>query len=1033
MSSTKTQTTLYYEPLLYQASAGTGKTFTLTNRYLSLLIHGERPERILATTFTRKAAAEIKQRIIERLSKAALSEANCNELARQLEVDNLSLSQVRNVLSNLVKNLHRLEISTLDSFIVKLCRSSTHELGLPKEWAILEQDPELARQISLKALALILECFSSEDLGLLASAIEPGKASNKIASKFLKLFFELVDLYSDSDATAWEHPINLVASWKDSIAETYINRLLKLEIPITKSTKTFNKSWQDNVIKLNTLIAKGDFFEILKNGLVQKVSNQETSFGKAPISDDWQDFLQDLINVTANQVRVILSEQIRAVSLLLGHYLKNSNKIKDEVAVYSYADLKRLFSKQLNLNLEQLYYRIDSNIKHILLDEFQDTSLKEWYSLEPLVAEILSKTSDQNTFFCVGDTKQAIYGWRGGVAEIFDLLKETWPQLKIENLNTSYRSSPAVIDFVNTIFSNLNELKAFSGYKEVAYKWDRSFNQHVSIKSEHLGYIAIKEISKTDKHDDKPSISNFEEELSKLLEAPSNLNIAILYRKNSSVAEAIQYLRLKYPNVSISDEGSNALSKSLGVNLIFSLLELIDYPANSYAWFHLKNSKFARSLCIADNSNEINYIELKKLQLELVQNGMGKFISRLVEIVKPEVESNEINQLEQLEELAYRYPYTKIIRPMQFVLWAKSQKIESSQTAQIRVMTIHQSKGLEFDAVFIPELKEPFYKYSQFVDCIYDQRQLKANKIYKHISVKLHSALPEYKEASKNETEKQISEALCVFYVAITRAKYALYLGLSEKESSSVLTAEKFIKEKLELLDSVSDYSYEVGDNYWYEKIEKRKVVDQRVVSLPDKILITKKSVVPRGLHYLSVTKLAKSKYSFIEEQGLQKSNNRFHKGILVHKAIEDIIWIDCSDFDYDNFVKKNIESNSLKADDFNFLKDLEINKYWKESYYRDLGLKEIKVFNEKTILYYKDGQIVNGKIDRYVQALNNDGSLYIEVVDFKTDQFELLAPEAKNDRILQYHNQLNIYAQFLAKHYQVLEGEIKKSLVFLY
>src|SRR5205823_867923 len=102
---------------------------------------------------------------------------------------------------------------------------------------------------------------------------------------------------------------------------------------------------------------------------------------------------------------------------------------------------------------ERLAFRLDGGIRHVLLDEFQDTSPSQWRVLRPLAENVVG--TNGGTFFCVGDAKQAIYGWRGGVAEIFDALEGQLPGLEQRSLAESYRSAQPVIDAVNAVFNKL--------------------------------------------------------------------------------------------------------------------------------------------------------------------------------------------------------------------------------------------------------------------------------------------------------------------------------------------------------------------------------------------------------------------------------------------------------------------------------------------------------------------------------------------------------------------------------------------------
>ena len=122
--------------------------------------------------------------------------------------------------------------------------------------------------------------------------------------------------------------------------------------------------------------------------------------------------------------------------------------------------------------------RLDCGIDHLLLDEFQDTAPDQWRIIEPLAKPLTHTLTASQSFFCVGDTKQAIYGWRGGVAEIFDTVTSSVSNLDEAELNVSYRSSPEVIGVVNEVFTSLLKHDNYAECSEIAAKWCQEFPTH---------------------------------------------------------------------------------------------------------------------------------------------------------------------------------------------------------------------------------------------------------------------------------------------------------------------------------------------------------------------------------------------------------------------------------------------------------------------------------------------------------------------------------------------------------------------------
>ena len=193
-----TETTGIFENIVIRASAGTGKTFQLSNRYLNLLISGVDCQEILATTFTKKGAGEILDRIIQRLSRAALSTQNASRLHAELGVP-LDQDRAAEVLQKLLRNLHRLEIGTLDSFFNRVARVFSLELGLPPAWDIVDE-----QQIQMLSRRTIHDLLRQEDVATLLPLVAKGESSRKIATLVRDVVKQMYLIRRESQPEAWD-------------------------------------------------------------------------------------------------------------------------------------------------------------------------------------------------------------------------------------------------------------------------------------------------------------------------------------------------------------------------------------------------------------------------------------------------------------------------------------------------------------------------------------------------------------------------------------------------------------------------------------------------------------------------------------------------------------------------------------------------------------------------------------------------------------------------------------------------------------
>ena len=208
-----------------RASAGTGKTFQLSNRFLRLLASGVECETILATTFTRKGAGEILDRIVQRLAQAATSQAGSEKLATELEWA-LTQERAQELLKSLIQNLHRLQISTLDAFFYRVAQSFRLELGLPTEWEIADQ-----QQIDRLQHQVIHEILRDKTVIDLVHLMTKGEAQRRIADLIRATVNELYPIALESEASAWDRLPHVKKLGDGEDFEPLIEQLLTIEYP----------------------------------------------------------------------------------------------------------------------------------------------------------------------------------------------------------------------------------------------------------------------------------------------------------------------------------------------------------------------------------------------------------------------------------------------------------------------------------------------------------------------------------------------------------------------------------------------------------------------------------------------------------------------------------------------------------------------------------------------------------------------------------------------------------------------------------
>ena len=364
-----------FAPKVERASAGSGKTYQLSSRFLKLLLLGEQPDRILATTFTRKAAAEIRERIFLRLVKGALGADEAKQLGEELNIPTLNIQVVSATLKRCVDAQHRLLICTMDSFFSGLARSFSHELELPANWKFL--DSEQAKEITEAAIhALCSEVDGIIDL--LNSTVKNGgiRGVHYTLSRQIDSLKEIA--YSTSQES-WGINLDFKAPDQESVAKA-IEHFRDLSVPINKNGEP-NKNYKNAVDKLSRIFGRNEKWEekALTDGgrLIERLLQGGGEFHKLEIPEEYVDVSKPILAQIKYQVLKQIDTRSRALRSLMDHLILNYERHRNEMSCVSFDDVKRiLYHGAVSKDLSTIFFRIDSRVHHILLDEFQDTSLQ---------------------------------------------------------------------------------------------------------------------------------------------------------------------------------------------------------------------------------------------------------------------------------------------------------------------------------------------------------------------------------------------------------------------------------------------------------------------------------------------------------------------------------------------------------------------------------------------------------------------------------------------------------------------------------
>lgn len=844
------------KPLLIRASAGTGKTYQLTGRLLGLLLQGVPVESLLATTFTRKAAGEILSRVLLVLGEAAIDPTDqaLQRLRQQTGLAAVSRDDCVQLVNRLLRDIHRLKILTLDSLFSQLARTFGFELGLPPGWRLADE----VEDVWIRERAVDGMLADSEPRQLLALLAMLGKGDTKRSVR-REILNVVNDGYAEARACAveaWDRLHVPEAPERQRVAEA-ANQLL--------GNPLNHKSAARALDKMAELMERGDWGALAGQTLVAAVhtappDEPATYYGRE-VSGPVLEAIELVIEACTSHVRGLLREQTTATGAVIADYERQLMGLKQSIRAYAFDDIAhRLATLFSRVSAGDTGHRLDGQIQHVLLDEFQDTSPAQWAVLKPLsLAAVQPAQGPCGSFFCVGDTKQAIYGWRGGVAGIFDAVAEQVPGVSQREQNTSYRSSPVITDVVNRIFSNLNRHPAYpagarpeqtphdrAAYESLAVeRFARGFPRHEAAQGQLPGYVRFastaaasgeSETSAAGQRDDsqtrnKRHFDDVARTIDQLAAQAPGSSIGVLTRTNPSVAWLIHLLRQR--GVDVSQEGGNPLTDSPAVDLVLSTLMLAEHPGDGRWYFHVAHSPLAPWLRI-ESGDQREAIEsgdqrggaAGRIRRLVERVGVARAVAQIADQLAPHCSAADGLRLRQLVTLAHGYQQIRQPRLSDFVRLVRVKRVEKPQPAQVRVMTVHQSKGLEFDLVVLPELRVDLIRQSRQTIPMRAAIDAVPDGMLRYLGTDQWHYLPSaWQRAFGQHADGLMTESLCLLYVAITRARQALHLLTppAAKADFKTKTADSLLFHALgcgERVDpTLGDQSwFESGDADWYQR-----------------------------------------------------------------------------------------------------------------------------------------------------------------------------------------------------------------------
>lgn len=1067
---------------LVRASAGTGKTYTISSRIVGLLAAGAEPDEVLASTFTRKAAGEILDRVLTRLARACLDPGATTGLVRDSVLPGGAANiagrdDALRLLGELVRRLHRIDVGTLDALFVRTARCFALELGMPPGWTIA--DEPLERRLRAEALHEVLGGGEAEDLVELVRRLGREHASRRVYERLQEQADDLLRLRRELEPGSDEpwSPFERVPRPDDPVAERerLADRLEAIEPPATGSGRP-HSGWADELERAAEAVREGDWDALFGKGIGAKVASGDTDYYSKPIGPEVAARYEEASDLARAELAPEYDRQARAMGRFARRYEEAFAARQREVGAYRFEDVAHLLGAgdRPVTAREDLAYRLDRRAAHVLLDEFQDTSQSQWTVLRPLLDRVSAAPREASALVVVADTKQSIYGWRGADPRLVERVSDRYG-LTEHRLDRSWRSSPVVLGFVNDLFGEIGENPVLAGVDEgpeETRRWASAFDRHrpAGPRAGEPGRVVVEAGPPAG---DGGTMALAAERAKRLHREAPDARIGVLTYTNRSVARVIHELRRR--GVEASEEGGTSVDDAAPVAAVLALFRLADHPGDTIARYHVAATPLGRLLGFTDHRDAAAARRLsRRVRRRLVSEGYGAVLADWARGIATEVTPAELRRLEQLVELGYRWEGRATLRPEDFARFVRSERVEDPLAAPVRVMTVHQAKGLEFDAVVLPELDRSIAgRGSGPALPERDPETGRVLRVFPRIGTGRLHLFPEVEEAARQELRSGLRDALSFLYVAVTRARYGLHVLLPadpEKSISGAKSLARVVRAALDAHDrrvEEGEILYERGEPDWHGAVESAvergsglgRPGARAEPEEPAPLRVAATAPRRRILSRLSPSEAEGGGEVDLSERLRVDRDRAFVRGSLVHAWCEEIGWLEdglperSALLGLGRRVAPRLTDEEIAGHLEGFLRWLEApaarRALSKQAALERLGAGRpavadppragelhLEVRTERPFAFRRGDEIVSGAIDRLVVARRTaDGAapgptVAAEVLDYKTD--EVGGGADLEARVEHYRPQLELYRAAAASLHRLEPGAVAARLLFL-
>ena len=1009
------------ELLVYKASAGSGKTFTLAIEYIKHLIADPRAYRhILAVTFTNKATAEMKERIVQTLyglwKKDPSATAYLHCLQAELPAMNLSLTEedirirAGRALAYMLHDYSRFRVETIDSFFQSVMRNLARELELSPNLNIeLDSDKVLSDAVNSLIDGLTL---TSPVLPLLLDYIyeriaddKRWNVSDEVKSFARNIFNEGYVERGEALRAKMRHPevIRLYKSLLKEMAEKALKQMADKGKRFEQILEAHHLSADDLRGGKNSI---GSYFRKLKAGkLTDKDMPLATINNSLKGANLWTtrhaERREEIMTLAERELLPLLREAesqrpqaaytVNSCALSLRHLdkLQLLNHIDEEVRRLNH-EANRFLLTDTNALLHRLisegdssfiYEKLGSTICHVMIDEFQDTSRMQWDNFRLLLTEGLSQGYDS---LIVGDVKQSIYRWRNGDWTILNNLKpgdsSLGQYIKVKTLTTNRRSETRIINFNNLFFTTA--VKFFNALhikelQEPCLPLQEAYHDvaQESPKAEAKGYVSVQLLEADEAEDYKQqTLAALGNEVRRLLAEGIQLNdMAILVRKNKNIPPIADYFDKELGLPIVSDEAFRLDASTVVCTLVDAIRHLAA-PQDS----------IAKALLLSDLGLWVDAplpTGFTDRRDELVLMPLYELLEELYSLLALDQIQGQDAYLFAFFDAVANYLQDHSSDLADFVrYWDEtlcSKTIPGGEIEGIRIFSIHKSKGLEFHTVLIPycDWKLENETNNQLVWCVPSDQPYNELDL---IPVTYSSAMATstYKAAYLQERLQLWVDNLNLLYVAFTRAgKNLICWGRNEQKSTVS-----------ELLADVLPQISEQGTGSWDKTTHRFEYgtpqpstpsdrpsdkTANRLLQKPEKLAVQMVSAHPT-VTFRQSNRSADFIAGLAEEE---TSHRMIDRGRLLHTLFASIKVLDDIDPAIDRLIAEGVIAEKETEDDIRHL----AHKAFSLPEVQDWYSGKWRLFNECEIIWQENGKLKTRRPDRVM--MHNGETL---VVDFK-------------------------------------------------